>query len=265
MTFARDKRSISCVWFAHGCARATWAYVLETVRGVVKRLQKISNSAFECDYYCLVLLLCFVSPLIQQKQITSSHCPMTFGIIAVQQLLFYNWICWIRPAPYIKAFYRSTACDTAFRVTGQQQLLCCNCYVCFSCCFVCKPLEYDGTCPGYCIIGQVNHFFCVHIIGHTRKRRALCKPQSELACQSETLLTPLVLALQLWWRLCFMTESTSFVQLMHLPRNINTFLRQPVTCVDPWSSPVDAIKLSAMVEAAEATNSAKEFRLASEL
>ena len=36
-----------CMWFAHDCAHATWAYVLETVRGAVRRLQKISNSAFE--------------------------------------------------------------------------------------------------------------------------------------------------------------------------------------------------------------------------
>ena len=31
-----------CTWLAHGCARATWAYVLETVRGAVRRLSKIS-------------------------------------------------------------------------------------------------------------------------------------------------------------------------------------------------------------------------------
>ena len=40
-----------CTWFAHNCAGAIWAYVLETVRGAVRRLQKISNCAFECDYY----------------------------------------------------------------------------------------------------------------------------------------------------------------------------------------------------------------------
>ena len=38
MTLARDKRSTCCTWFAHNCARATWAYVLETVRGAVRRL-----------------------------------------------------------------------------------------------------------------------------------------------------------------------------------------------------------------------------------
>ena len=35
---ARDKRSMCCTWFAHDCARATWAYGLETVRGAVRRL-----------------------------------------------------------------------------------------------------------------------------------------------------------------------------------------------------------------------------------
>ena len=41
-----------CTWFAHDCAWATWAYVLETVRRAVRRLSEISNSAFECDYCC---------------------------------------------------------------------------------------------------------------------------------------------------------------------------------------------------------------------
>ena len=40
-----------CTWFAHGCARATSVYVLDTVRGAVRRLLKTLNSAFECDYY----------------------------------------------------------------------------------------------------------------------------------------------------------------------------------------------------------------------
>ena len=38
MTLTRDKRSMCCTWFAHDCARATWAYALETVRGAVRRL-----------------------------------------------------------------------------------------------------------------------------------------------------------------------------------------------------------------------------------
>ena len=38
ITLARDKRSMRCTWFAHDCAWATWAYVLETVRGAVRRL-----------------------------------------------------------------------------------------------------------------------------------------------------------------------------------------------------------------------------------
>ena len=40
-----------CTWFAHKCAHATWAYVLETVCGTVRRFLKISNCAFQCDYY----------------------------------------------------------------------------------------------------------------------------------------------------------------------------------------------------------------------
>ena len=38
---AHDKRSMCCMWFAHDCARATWAYVLEMVRGeeIVKNLE----------------------------------------------------------------------------------------------------------------------------------------------------------------------------------------------------------------------------------
>ena len=35
---ACDKRWMCCTWFAHGCARATCAYVLETVCGAVTRL-----------------------------------------------------------------------------------------------------------------------------------------------------------------------------------------------------------------------------------
>ena len=54
---ARDKRSMCCTWFAHDCTRATWGYVLETVRGIVRRLWKISNCTLECDYYYLLLLL----------------------------------------------------------------------------------------------------------------------------------------------------------------------------------------------------------------
>ena len=38
------------MWFAHDCAQATWAYILETVRSAVRRLSKISNCDFECDY-----------------------------------------------------------------------------------------------------------------------------------------------------------------------------------------------------------------------
>ena len=40
---ARDKRSMCCTWFAHKCTWATWAYVLETVRGAVRRLLKKSQ------------------------------------------------------------------------------------------------------------------------------------------------------------------------------------------------------------------------------
>ena len=54
MTLACDKRSMYCTWFAHDCARAIWAYVLEIVCGAVRRLLKISNSAFECDYYNII-------------------------------------------------------------------------------------------------------------------------------------------------------------------------------------------------------------------
>ena len=48
---ARDMRLMCCTWSAHDCAWATWAYVLETVHGAVKRLSKISNCAIEWDYY----------------------------------------------------------------------------------------------------------------------------------------------------------------------------------------------------------------------
>ena len=50
MTLARDQRSMCCTWFANDCAWATWTCVLETFLGAVRRLSKISNSAFECDY-----------------------------------------------------------------------------------------------------------------------------------------------------------------------------------------------------------------------
>ena len=35
---APDERSMCCTWFALACTRATWAYVLETVRCAVRRL-----------------------------------------------------------------------------------------------------------------------------------------------------------------------------------------------------------------------------------
>ena len=38
MTLARDQRSMCCTWFAHDCTRATWSWVLETVRGALRRL-----------------------------------------------------------------------------------------------------------------------------------------------------------------------------------------------------------------------------------
>ena len=40
-----------CTCFTHNCAKATRAYVLETVLGAVRRLSKISNCAFQCDSY----------------------------------------------------------------------------------------------------------------------------------------------------------------------------------------------------------------------
>ena len=57
MTLARDKRSVCCTWFAHDCARATWAYVLETVRDAVRRLQKFSNSAFEWIIIIIIIII----------------------------------------------------------------------------------------------------------------------------------------------------------------------------------------------------------------
>ena len=56
-----------CTWFAHHRALATWAYVLETVCGAVRRLSKISNCAFKCDYYNHYYIAptrsCWFSPL----------------------------------------------------------------------------------------------------------------------------------------------------------------------------------------------------------
>ena len=52
---AHDKRSMCCTWFAHDCARATGAYVLETVCGAVRRLSKILNCAFELLLLLLLL------------------------------------------------------------------------------------------------------------------------------------------------------------------------------------------------------------------
>ena len=55
----RDKRSMCCTWFAHNYALAIWVYMLETVRGTVRKLSKISNCAFECDYLLLLLFISF--------------------------------------------------------------------------------------------------------------------------------------------------------------------------------------------------------------
>ena len=46
-----------CTWFAYDFAQATWVYVLETVRGAVKRLYKISNGAFEGGYYLKSIIM----------------------------------------------------------------------------------------------------------------------------------------------------------------------------------------------------------------
>ena len=73
MTLTRDKHSKYCTWFARDCARATWAYVLETVCGAMRRLYKISNSAFECDYYyyCYYYYVCF-------PQLFTKLCPLHY-------------------------------------------------------------------------------------------------------------------------------------------------------------------------------------------
>ena len=60
---ACDKCSMCCMWFAHNCAQATWACVLEMVRSTARRLSKILNCAFECGcfyyyYYCNPLQTC---------------------------------------------------------------------------------------------------------------------------------------------------------------------------------------------------------------
>ena len=61
---ARDKRSMCCTWFAHDCAQSTWAFVLETVCGAVRRLSKISNCAFECDYCDVIIVVIVVNIII---------------------------------------------------------------------------------------------------------------------------------------------------------------------------------------------------------
>ena len=41
-----------CVWFAHDCVLATWAYVLETVRSAMRGQWKFLDCAFQyCCYY----------------------------------------------------------------------------------------------------------------------------------------------------------------------------------------------------------------------
>ena len=46
---ACNKRSMCCMWFAHNRARATWAYVLETVRGAVPLNAIIILIIVNCD------------------------------------------------------------------------------------------------------------------------------------------------------------------------------------------------------------------------
>ena len=49
---ACDKRSRCCMWVAHNCTRATWAFLLKTVHCAKSRLSKISVCTFQCDYNC---------------------------------------------------------------------------------------------------------------------------------------------------------------------------------------------------------------------
>ena len=57
---ACDKGSMCCTWFAHDCALATWACVLETVRGAAEGLQKSQRG--DCEnleqlFQCVIIII----------------------------------------------------------------------------------------------------------------------------------------------------------------------------------------------------------------
>ena len=71
-----------CTWFAHHCTRATWAYVLEMVRVAVRRLSKILNCAFECDYYYYYYYYCCCP----SARIQGDHCMGESSVHVLSQL-----------------------------------------------------------------------------------------------------------------------------------------------------------------------------------
>ena len=52
---ARDKRLMCCTWFAHDCAMATQAYVLDTVLGAERRCKNLDLCAFQYHLVGLVV------------------------------------------------------------------------------------------------------------------------------------------------------------------------------------------------------------------
>ena len=66
-----------CTWFAHKCALATWAYMLETVRGAVRRLSKSRIMPFTA----VIIIIKWLSLHVQNHNIvltvpllSSGHC-----------------------------------------------------------------------------------------------------------------------------------------------------------------------------------------------
>ena len=98
---ARDKRSMCCTWFAHDCARA---YVLETVRGAVRRLYKISTCAFECDYYFLLLLLltCHSETILTDSKAQTRWNSLSLSVSVRRKF---------------KSVWKCTRCDLGIRLT----------------------------------------------------------------------------------------------------------------------------------------------------
>ena len=102
---ARDKRSMCCTWFSHECAQSTWAYVLETVHGAVRRLQKSRIAALNASTIIRLLLLLMFLTFFESS--TDDDHRLSRSCITGAKLRFIS-----RPLPVREATTSQQLCKT---------------------------------------------------------------------------------------------------------------------------------------------------------